>query len=39
MLVAVRVPTPILCPPVRMPDVAWVPTPPFTRVPVPVRVY
>lgn len=30
-------PTPLVCPPVRLPDVAWVPVPPFKRVPVPVR--
>lgn len=32
-------PTPISLPPIRMPDVAWVPVPPYKRVPVPVNVH
>lgn len=32
-------PTPLVLPSMRVPDLAWVPVPPFKRVPVPVRVH
>ena len=32
-------PTPLICPPVRLPELQWVPIPPAVRVPVPVLVH
>jgi hypothetical protein len=32
-------PAPIQCPPIRMPDIAWVPVPTRKPVPVPARVH
>lgn len=32
-------PLPMTLPPLRAPDVAWVPIPPYTKVQIPVRVH